>query len=124
MQEAKCTWSTVSEDKAGLGILGIADELPCLAATLRMACTPRHRPYRGMPDKDRTNKATVIQEDNNVPFATLYGQMSRLAIACQGCWLCFEDVREILVLDLAFLQRRYRSILFLDQPPLTFHVPR
>lgn len=34
MQEAKCTWSTVSEDKAGLGILGIADELPCLAATL------------------------------------------------------------------------------------------
>lgn len=64
----------------------------------RMACTPRHRPYRGMPDKDRTNKATVIQEDNNVPFATLYGQMSRLAIACQGCWLCFEDVREILVL--------------------------
>ena len=33
MQEAKCTRSTMSEDKAGLGILGVADELPCLAAT-------------------------------------------------------------------------------------------
>ncbi len=24
--------------------------------------------------------------------------MSRLAIACQSCWLCFEDVLEVLVL--------------------------
>jgi len=33
MQEAECTRSTMSEDKGGLGILGVADKLPCLAAT-------------------------------------------------------------------------------------------
>ncbi len=33
MQEAKCTRSAMSEDKGGLGIHGVADEQPCLAAT-------------------------------------------------------------------------------------------
>ena len=33
MQEAKCTKSATSEDKGGVGILGVASKLPCLAAT-------------------------------------------------------------------------------------------
>ncbi len=32
MQEAKCTRSTMTEDKGGLGVRGVADELLCLAA--------------------------------------------------------------------------------------------
>ena len=62
-----------------------------------MACT--HDPYRGMPDRARIdNSAIVIQVDDNAPLAVLYGQMSRMANACQSRWLCFEGVREVLVL--------------------------
>ncbi len=85
-------------------------------------------PYRGMPDRARTcNKATVISVDNKAPLpiekkrkhyafwgqfhekpsiipgcpgplAILYGQMHRLATACQSRRFCFEDVLEVLVL--------------------------
>ena len=56
-------------------------------------------PYRGMPDRARIdNSAIVIQVDDNAPLAVLYGQMSRMANACQSRWLCFEGVREVLVL--------------------------
>ncbi len=51
-----------------------------------------------MPDRARTyNEVTVISY-NKAPLAVLYGQMSRLAAACQGHWLWFEDVQEVLVL--------------------------